>query len=132
MRTAKERHRAMEMATERDGLRLIRQVKAIRRWRHRCAERPEPDAWLAADAIDGQRLEDLCNSMGTQPSRPVRGSGHPHGIGDTRYEIWEDTVPASTGSTSASGLNGGQTAGHGHTPPYVPHLTTLVYERSKP
>ncbi|NEG90546.1 IS1249 family transposase [Bifidobacterium aerophilum] len=47
-----------DMLRRHRGLRLIRQLKSICWWCHQHTERPETDAWLAANAITDERLEE--------------------------------------------------------------------------
>lgn len=51
--------RLRDMLRHHRGLRLIRQLKSICWWCHQHTERPETDAWLAANAITDERLEEL-------------------------------------------------------------------------
>ncbi|MBT1173914.1 IS1249 family transposase [Bifidobacterium sp. MA2] len=51
--------RLRDMLRRHRGLRLIRRLKAICWWCHQHTERPETDAWLAANAITDQQLENL-------------------------------------------------------------------------
>nr|WP_237746116.1 IS1249 family transposase [Bifidobacterium saguini] len=51
--------RLRDMLRHHRGLRLIRQLKAICWWCHQHTEHHETDAWLAANAITDERLEEL-------------------------------------------------------------------------
>lgn len=49
--------RLRDMPRRHRGLRLVRRLKAICWWCHQHTERPESDAWLAANAMTDERLE---------------------------------------------------------------------------
>lgn len=51
--------RLRDMLRRHRGLRLVRRLKAICWWCHQHTERPETDAWLAANAMTDERLERL-------------------------------------------------------------------------
>lgn len=51
--------RLRDMPRRHRGLRLVRRLKAICWWCHQHTERPESDAWLAANAMTDERLERL-------------------------------------------------------------------------
>ena len=72
------------------GLSLIRRIKAICWWCHQHTGHPESAAWLVADAITDQRIEELTNKRGRKARRArTRRSEFPTG-----------TAPASTGTNS--------------------------------
>lgn len=55
-------HRVMERthprhATPAPGLSLVRQIKAVCWWCHQHTGHPEPDAWLAANAVTDEQIE---------------------------------------------------------------------------
>lgn len=51
--------RLRDMMRHHRGLRLIRRIKAICWWCHQHSQHPQPAAWLAANAITDQHIEEL-------------------------------------------------------------------------
>lgn len=53
------RPRIRDMLRRHRGPSLVRQIKAVRRWCHQHTMHPEPDAWLAANAVTDGQIEAL-------------------------------------------------------------------------
>ena len=51
--------RIRDMLRRHRGLSLVRQIKAVCWWCHQHTGHPEPDAWLAANAVTDEQIEAL-------------------------------------------------------------------------
>ena len=79
--------RLRDMPRRHRGLRLVRRLKAICWWCHQHTERPESDAWLAANAMTRAPLP---AGMGEKPAEHARDVRHSH---ETRHRHRLERVP---------------------------------------
>lgn len=74
--------RLRDMMRHHRGLRLIRRIKAICWWCHQHSQHPQPTAWLAANAISDQHIEQLYhNAWQSSPQGAHETYGIPNRYG---------------------------------------------------